>query len=62
MRAFVNKAREFCVSTEGPTATEYAIMLALIILVAVGAISGIGSKASSVFSAVDGSIAVPGSS
>jgi pilus assembly protein Flp/PilA len=43
----------FLRSEEGPTATEYAVMLALIIIVAIGAISGIGVKVSDVFTGVD---------
>jgi pilus assembly protein Flp/PilA len=62
MNAIVNRVRDFLVSTEGPTATEYAVMLALIIVVAIAAISGLGTKVSSIFSAVDGTIAVPGGS
>lgn len=50
---FVAHAQRFLVSEAGPTTTEYAVMLALIILVAVGAISGMGSKISDVFTGVD---------
>jgi pilus assembly protein Flp/PilA len=62
MRAVISRAKDFITSTDGPTATEYAIMLALIIIVAIVAISSLGTKASSVFSAVDGTLAVPGGS
>jgi Flp pilus assembly pilin Flp len=34
----------FCLDEEGPTAAEYAILLALIILVSVATISSIGKK------------------
>ncbi len=34
----------FFVSEDGPSATEYAILLALLVLVAVGAIRGIGER------------------
>lgn len=34
---------------EGATATEYAVMIALIILVAIGAVSALGNKVSQVF-------------
>lgn len=40
----LKKMREFFRSEEGATATEYAVMLALIIIVAIGAISLIGKK------------------
>ena len=39
MKALVKRAKDFLVSEDGPTATEYAVMLALIIVVALGAIS-----------------------
>ena len=45
--------RRFLTSEAGPTATEYAVMLALIVIVAIGAISGIGVKVDSVFTSVD---------
>ncbi len=45
-------AQAFCVSEDGPTTTEYAIMLALIVLVALTAISGIGMKVDSVFTTI----------
>lgn len=45
--------RRFLASEDGPTATEYAVMLALIIMVALGAISGIGETVSNIFTNVD---------
>ena len=62
MNAIINRVKDFLVSTEGPTATEYAVMLALIIVVAIAAISSLGTKVSSIFSAVDGTLTVPGAS
>lgn len=53
MPSFLNAARKFLRSDDGPTATEYAVMLALIIMVALGAISGIGLKVESIFTNVD---------
>ena len=46
-------ARRFLKSEDGPTATEYAVMLALIIMVALGAITGIGTKVESMFTSMD---------
>ena len=43
----------FLKEEEGPTATEYAILLTLIILVAVGVISSMGTKISATFNTVD---------
>jgi len=45
--------KNLLLSEDGPTTTEYAVMLSLIILVAIGAISGIGIKVSDVFTSVD---------
>ena len=43
---------EFLKREDGPTAVEYAVMLALIIVVCIGAITTIGGNASTVFSNV----------
>ena len=50
---FMSRVKEFLRSEVGPTATEYAVMLALIIVVALGAISGLGSKVDSIFAEVE---------
>ena len=42
MSSLSNKVRKFIVSEDGPTATEYAIMLALIIVVALASIRAFG--------------------
>ena len=52
MKSLALKLRRFLVSEDGPTAVEYAVMLALIIIVCLTAISSIGTKASSTFSKV----------
>ncbi len=41
--------QRFLVSEDGPTAVEYAVMLALIVIVCLTAIQAIGTKASSTF-------------
>ncbi len=56
MKALVKRAQDFLVSEDGPTATEYAVMLALIIVVSIGAISVLGTKVSSVFNNVQTSM------
>ena len=43
---------KFLKSEDGPTAVEYAVMLALIIVVCIAAISALGSNASNTFSYV----------
>jgi pilus assembly protein Flp/PilA len=52
MKALVKKARSFLKSEDGPTATEYAVMLALIIIVALAAITLLGTKVKTIFTNV----------
>ncbi len=51
MRAIQNVV-EFLKREDGPTAVEYAVMLALIIVVCIAAITAIGTNANSTFSKV----------
>lgn len=53
MKAFGRRVRDFFVSEAGPTATEYAVMLALIIVVAIAAISALGQNVNSTFEGVN---------
>jgi len=53
MKSFLNVAKSFLRSEDGPTATEYAVMLALIIIVALGAITGLGTTVDTIFTNVD---------
>ncbi|MCR9201976.1 MAG: Flp family type IVb pilin [Planctomycetaceae bacterium] len=52
MLKFANSVKKFLVSEDGPTAVEYAVMLALIIVVCLTAISTIGNSANSKFQEV----------
>jgi pilus assembly protein Flp/PilA len=52
MKSLALKVNRFLVSEDGPTAVEYAVMLALIVIVCLTAISSIGSKANNTFSSV----------
>ena len=52
MIQFANSIKRFIVSEEGPTAVEYAVMLALIIVVCLVAIQAVGTNASATFSGV----------
>jgi len=56
MKAFVSRAKDFLRSEDGPTATEYAVMLALIIVVALAAITGLGTTVDTIFTNVDTSL------
>ena len=62
MNEVVDRLGRFLESEDGPTATEYAVMLALIIVVCIGAITGIGTTVSGIFSSVDGSLPTGGGS
>ena len=52
MKSLATKMHRFLVSEDGPTAVEYAVMLALIIVVCLTAITAIGSNAANTFSSV----------
>lgn len=48
-----NYLKRFWMEDEGATATEYAVMLALIIVIALGAISALGTKVSQTFADIE---------
>jgi pilus assembly protein Flp/PilA len=52
MKSLAMKIRRFLVSEDGPTAVEYAVMLALIIIVCLTAIGSIGTNANQTFNDV----------
>ena len=52
MNALIKRTKSFLVSEDGPTATEYAVMLALIIIACLTAISALGTKVNAVFGKV----------
>jgi pilus assembly protein Flp/PilA len=49
MRKFSNFVVELLKHEDGPTAVEYAVMLALIIVVCIGAITTLGKNTNSTF-------------
>lgn len=49
MKNFAKKIQRFLVSEDGPTAVEYAVMLALIVIVCLAAITSIGQNANTTF-------------
>lgn len=57
MKLLAKKVHRFLVSEDGPTAVEYAVMLALIVIVCLTAISSIGTNANQTFTDVANSIA-----
>ena len=52
MKSLAKKVRNFIVSEDGPTAVEYAVMLALIVIVCLTAITAIGTNANSTFQSI----------
>ena len=52
MNALGRWVKNFLQAEDGPTAVEYAVMLALIIVVCIAAITALGSNASNTFSYV----------
>ena len=62
MKSFKTALVSFLKDESGPTAVEYAVMLALIIVVCITAITSLGSNANSTFSFVGSSIQVPSGS
>ena len=62
MRKITKKLVEFLKKEDGPTAVEYAVMLALIIVVCIAAITTLGSNANNTFSSVAGKATPAGGS
>ncbi len=56
MCKLLRSIRQFCQSEDGPTAVEYAVMLALIVIVCLTAISSIGTNANTQFTNIANSI------
>jgi pilus assembly protein Flp/PilA len=58
MRQLGQLAVNFLKNEDGPTAVEYAVMLALIIVVCIAAIATLGSNANATFTTVGSAINV----
>ena len=61
MRQFAKSVVKFVKAEDGPTAVEYAVMLALIIVVCIVSITALGTAANQTFSGVGTTIASTGS-
>jgi len=61
MRKLLSGAARFLREEDGPTAVEYAVMLALIVVVCITAITTLGAGANKTFSNVALNAAVSGS-
>ena len=62
MNTMISRVRNFLTSEDGPTAVEYAVMLALIIVVCITAITALGSNANNTFSYVGSQVGKTGGS
>ena len=60
MRKIKQALVNFLKAEDGPTAVEYAVMLALIIVVCIAAISALGSNASNTFNLVANTVDTTG--
>jgi pilus assembly protein Flp/PilA len=49
MSKFTASVKKFLVSEDGPTAVEYAVMLALIVVVCITAVTSVGTAANGKF-------------
>lgn len=56
MVAFLSKAQRFIRSEDGPTAVEYAVMLALILVACIGIVTTLGKSISGTFNTVNSSL------
>jgi pilus assembly protein Flp/PilA len=62
MNAMISRVRQFLTSEDGPTAVEYAVMLALIVVAIVGVVGQLGTSISSTFASVSTTLAAPAAS
>jgi pilus assembly protein Flp/PilA len=56
MRKFLSSVVNFLKREDGPTAVEYAVMLALIIVVCITAITALGTNANKTFTTVGNAV------
>ena len=56
MRKFAQRVVNFLKREDGPTAVEYAVMLALIIVVCITAITALGNNANKTFTTVGNAV------
>ena len=57
MKTFLRRMGRFLTAEDGPTAVEYAVMLALIVVVCLSAVKTVGTNAKTAFSNVGSSLA-----
>ena len=60
MKSFVKNVKCFLKSEDGPTAVEYAVMLALIIIVCLTASTAVGTQAAAQFTNIANKVGAAG--
>ena len=56
MKDLVSRLQKFVVSEDGPTAVEYAVMLALILVACITIVTNLGTTVSGTFSKVNSTL------
>jgi len=56
MNCVISNVQRFLVSEDGPTAVEYAVMLALIVVACVAVVTSLGKSISGTFSSVSSTL------
>ena len=52
MQKYIASVKKFLKSEDGPTAVEYAVMVALIIIVCIGAVDALGEQINTTFTQI----------
>ena len=61
MNAFCQRLRQFVRSEEGPTATEYAVLIAVICVAVIGALSSFGARMDNIYTSIASTVPASGS-
>ncbi len=56
MTSILSNVRRFLISEDGPTAVEYAVMLALILVACIAIVTSLGTSVSGTFSGVNSTL------
>jgi pilus assembly protein Flp/PilA len=56
MQGMISRVQRFLVSEDGPTAVEYAVMLALILVACISIVTTLGKSVSSTFASVNSTL------
>ncbi len=62
MNAFCERLRQFVRSEDGPTATEYAVLIAVICVAVIGALSSFGQHMDNLYTTIASTVPTGGGS